>query len=303
MLRERDRSVAIRLLALDLDGTLLTSEKTISQTTLAALRQALRAGITVVIATGRSPASARRFARQIDPAVSVISCNGAFIEAGSGEVLLERPVPSRALAEAADLLSQQGLATEVYGRNVIWIDKPWVQFRRLLQYAGTGKRGAGPVLRTALRLVRDWRANRIRPVPRLSAWLRRTNPVGLKLFALHPDPSRTVQAAEMLQNAHADLVVTSSGPGNVEVTAPGVSKGTALQWLGERLGIEPAEMAAAGDSPNDLEMLSFVGLPVAMGNAEASVKTRAKVVTSDNNHDGIAAFIEQHLLPGIDRQT
>ena len=87
------------------------------------------------------------------------------------------------------------------------------------------------------------------------------------------------------------ITITSSGSDNFELLPAGADKGRALTRLGELLGVTPAEMAAIGDSDNDAEMLRAVGMPVAMGNADAALKNLAKYITADCDHDGVAQAI------------
>ena len=81
--------------------------------------------------------------------------------------------------------------------------------------------------------------------------------------------------------------------GLVEVSAPGVSKRSALEWIAEDIGVDASEVVAFGDMPNDVEMLRWAGLGVAMGNAEDGVKSVADEVTADNNSDGVAQVLER----------
>lgn len=85
-------------------------------------------------------------------------------------------------------------------------------------------------------------------------------------------------------------------PRNLEVNAPGVTKGRGLLALAAELGLDRRQVMACGDSGNDLEMIRAAGLGVAMGNASPDVLAAADVITLDNNHDGVAAAIETYVL-------
>ena len=106
---------------------------------------------------------------------------------------------------------------------------------------------------------------------------------------------------EVLEQALAEIrplpgiTITSSGSDNFEILPAGADKGRALTRLGEMLGVTPAEMVAIGDSDNDAEMLRAVGMPVAMGNADAALKDLAKYITADCDHDGVAQAV-YHLF-------
>ena len=90
--------------------------------------------------------------------------------------------------------------------------------------------------------------------------------------------------------------ITTSLDSNLEINAPGVTKGSALLALAEHLGLARSQLMAMGDSGNDLAMLQAAGLGIAMGNATEEVKAAADAVSTDNNHDGVAVAIEKYVL-------
>ena len=110
-------------------------------------------------------------------------------------------------------------------------------------------------------------------------------------FCMFFDSIEIAQAALVRFRAFPGIEVVQGAPDNVEVTAAGVDKGTALLALADRLGIPREATLAIGDSDNDAEMLRAVGMPVAMGNADAALKNLAKYITADCDHDGVAQAI------------
>lgn len=277
-----------RLIALDLDGTLLGSRKEISPRTLAALAAARERGIVPVIATGRTPQSARVFSRAIGGGL-VICCNGAAILDEGGEYIAQRAIPRAPLRRVLEMGREAGLLSECYTPRGILMDKP---LAHAATYFGWVK-GKQPLLWAAIHLVQMWHINRMRPVANLVKWAEQPGqPPVLKLM-LFGQPERLRQLADQLNREVPGLEVTSSDPDNLEITAAGVSKGSALEALGARLKIPRQAMIAVGDSDNDLEMLRYAGLGVAMGNASDRVKAVADKVTLTCDEDGVAALLEE----------
>lgn len=261
----------IRLLASDLDGTLLADDDRPSARTLAALDGAAGAGWTVVLATGRPP-------RFLDPAARDLRLPGVAI-CNNGATVYD-PSSRRVLSEAG---MAEAVAREVVGR-----------LRRfdgdLLFSADWGlELAAEPEWAERTRWFMPPDA-RIGPVERLL-----DGPVA-KLLAWHPTASSDALAAAA-RPLVADLVdVTSStGYGVIEITAPGVSKGAAVARFASERGIEPDEVVAFGDMPNDTTMLTWAGLGVAMGNAHPEVVAAADEVTASNVDDGVARVVERLL--------
>jgi len=260
-----------RLLASDLDGTLLRRDDQPSPRTLAALRAAEEAGWVVVLATGRPP-------RFVDPAAASLGVHGLAV-CNNGATIYD-PVERRIIREVELSLA---VALEVVDRL----------------------RGVEPDLLFAadwgleLAAEQAWLDTTPWPVPPDThvgppeEFL--TGPVA-KLLANHP----TVESDELAHRTRGLLhdlveVTSSTGSGVIEMTARGVSKGSALARVADDLGIGPAEVVAFGDLPNDTEMLLWAGLGVAMGNAHPAVKAAADEVTATNDEDGVALVVERLL--------
>lgn len=280
-----------RLIALDLDGTLLNSRKVITPRTREALRAARERGIVTVIATGRTPQSARRISAEIGGG-PVISCNGAAILDEAGAAIATWGIPRAPLQRVLSLATGAGLLVECYTPEGMFLDRPLAQAKAYLSWVRPGM-GLG---RSLMDLARVWRVNRIRPVPNLARWAEREQlPTVLKVMAIG-GREQLGPLAEQIRRELPGLEVTSSGSDNLEVTAAGISKGSSLAHLGARLKIPRQAIIAVGDSDNDLEMLRYAGLGVAMGNASESVRAAASRVTATCDEDGVAAIIEELCL-------
>lgn len=280
--------MAYRLIALDLDGTLLTSKQAISPRTGRALRAARERGVVTVVATGRAVPSARQWSKAIGGGPA-ISCNGAGLLDSAGGLMVVRGLPQAPLVRLLTLSREAGLLAECYTESGIVLDRPWRQVESFWGWV----RPSQSISEAAAAVFRVWWVNRIRVVPRLLQWAERPGrPAVLKLMLIG-EPDKLRQLAQRVTGEMPGLEVTSSGRENLEVTAAGVSKGKALQQLAAHLRIPREEIIAVGDSSNDLEMLRYAGLGVAMGNAIPEVRAAAARVTGSNDEDGVATLMEE----------
>ncbi len=277
-----------RLIALDVDGTLFCSRHQVSPRTLAALAAARRRGAITVIATGRTPHSALRISREIGGG-PVICCNGAGLLDDSGGVIHQWGIPTEPLVRTLALGRRAGVLMHCYTPEGMVLDRPLAHLVNAYQWLRAG----GAAFQAALGVARMWGANQTRLVPRLARWAAAPGrPPVLKLM-LFGEPARLPALAEQIRREVQGVEVTSSGADNLEVTAAGISKASGLRALGERLGIPPEAMIAFGDSDNDVEMLRYVGLGVAMGNAAPHVKAAADRVAPPCSEDGVARVLEE----------
>jgi Cof subfamily protein (haloacid dehalogenase superfamily) len=280
-----------RLIALDLDGTLLVHGPRgfrILPRTLAALRAAQARGIFTVIATGRTVQSASEWSRRIGGG-PIVCCNGAAVLDRDGRPILFRPIAPEPLLHLLRLCAEVGVLAECYTPGGIVLDRPLAQVSSYMRWV----RNTVPLHRAVLRVINLWWTNRVRIVRSLPRWAeRRPNPQVLKVMIVG-EPERLGALREQIKRELPGLTIASSARDNVEVTAGGVSKASGLRVLGDKLRIPLSEMIAFGDSGNDAEMLQVVGLGVAMGNAREQIKAVAQRVTASNEADGIALVLEE----------
>jgi hydroxymethylpyrimidine pyrophosphatase-like HAD family hydrolase len=266
---------SIRLVASDLDGTLLRPDETISERTRQAIAAARRAGITVALVTGRPPRSLAPVAARIGVGGIAICANGAVIwDLDAGAMLdyspLAAEVAVRLVHGLREALPGVLFAVELeggFGREAGWTE-------------GTLLPAAPEALEAdALELV--------------------TGPV-TKLLLRHP----TLPFAEVAARARAvvgeQAVATWAGTRVVEISASGVTKAFALQRLCRRLGVAQQEVLALGDMPNDLAMLAWAGRAVAVANAQRDVLEAADEVTASNVDDGVALVLERLVAADSD---
>lgn len=268
-----DAEVSIRLLAIDLDGTLVNDRLEMDPRDVAAVKAALQAGVSVVIATGRMFKSSLRFAEPLGLTGPIINYQGAVVrEIASGEVWyrceLTVPMQRRMLACAEP--------------------KDWHVNAYVDERVYTAKARPEADLYQRIGMVP------YEVVGPLSKWVHQDS---TKMVLVELDPEKVPARMAELAAWMGDVArVTRSLDWFVEVVNPQVSKARALAMVAERLGIAQAEVAAIGDNANDEDMVRWAGFGVAMGNAPASLKTLANHVTGSVDQAGVSQVIERFVI-------
>ncbi len=271
----------IRLLALDMDGTTLTEDKRITPRTLAALRAAIARGVEVVPATGRTVAGIPEEFMALKGLHYALASNGAtVVELATGRHLVELP-----------FAAQQALALYELMAGFDCLLGVFIGGEGYMMHCGAGAPEAyiPPNLRAYLLASRAL-------VPDLRAVLRADPDRVEKYTILYRDIATRDAARAAVAARFPEVEATMSLGCNLELNAHGVTKGRGLAELARVLGLDRAEVMACGDSGNDLAMIEFAGLGVAMGNADAAVKAAAQYTAPDNDHDGVADAVEKFVL-------
>ncbi len=260
-----------RVVALDLDGTLLTSDKRLTQRTIRALTRLLARNVEVVICTGRPPRHARSLARQLPLRQPLICFNGAALcDHQTGAVTVRHRLPAEVAAQALRRLRQTapGVLVGLESEHGWYLDEALFQLR-----TSTADLGAeSPTGVGAVESFLDGDA--------------------VKILAQHPDLPAATLAAPL---ADLGLYRTWSTHHLLELLHPRVNKREGLEELCTRLGVARDQVAAFGDQRNDVEMLRWAGHGFAMGNASDEAKAAADEVIADNDREGVAAVIEAWL--------
>ena len=271
--------MTIKLIALDIDGTTLMSDGTLSPGNKAALTRATQLGIHVVIATGRCYAALPSQLTDLKGIQYALTSNGAqTIELQTGRTLFGQYLTDSAVEDAAALLgSHEGFMLEIFTDGNAYMEKE--------QYDGVCSGAIGYRNRAYVEKTR----NPVEGV--LSFMLEHKHTIENINIFFETAPEK------MWLKPHLDLLnnvtVTSSFDNNWEIGGATTSKGAALLNLAGMLYINKEEILACGDSPNDEEMLKVAGVSVAVANAKESVRQVAQYIVSDNNRDGVAEAIEK----------
>jgi Cof subfamily protein (haloacid dehalogenase superfamily) len=267
----------VKLIAFDLDGTVLNGEKTITERTLAAIHRALSLGVYVVPATGRQLYDIPSPVKDI-PAPFIITNNGAQVYKMPEESLeLSKCYEKNTvLSLLHDLRNFKGMIFGAYDAVGILDNKG---------------RGFEEGITERKRASNTWE-NPLADIESLILDGKRF----IKLVMLFEDPAERRRAFDVFL-PRKDLYVTYFASDNIEIMPAGINKGRALKFTAEKLGIDMKNVMAIGDSDNDKEMILEAGLGVAMGNAEEDLKAAADEVTLSCEEDGAALAIEKALLP------
>ncbi|CUH94373.1 hypothetical protein P22_0439 [Propionispora sp. 2/2-37] len=264
--------MTIKLVALDLDDTLLDSKRRVSPRAKQAIRAAVAQGVMVTVATGRMHSSALPYAKQLELDVPIITYNGALIKASlSGEVLSNRPVPRQVMDEILALFREKGWYLQLHIDDVLYVKEYNDRVRLYEETAGVKAEVVG---------------DRFYTIPGEASKM---------LTIAEADTIQEIQKV-MGKRFAGRLSMAVSKPQYLEMTQLGVNKGWALHFLAQKLNIGPESVMAVGDSQNDLDMIEYAGWGVAMGNASERVKAAAQAVTRGHDEDGVAEAIEKYVL-------
>ncbi|MGI8549531.1 MAG: HAD family hydrolase [Dehalococcoidia bacterium] len=279
-------TVCFKLAVLDIDGTLLDPNGAISDRVRRAVRAAVESGCLVTLASGRRLWAARGVAAELGIATPLILYNGGLVfDLAAERALYQAPLTASATAQAVDLIWSSGYLPVVF-------ENP-LQGERIF---------TGPQERQN-RAADHYLNRRQLDTVRLDQAILRAIPHPL-LLATMADEDEMRRLEKQIQRAGIEcqtLVERQTFiPGScwwqLDVMAPGCTKGSALLHLCEQTGILPQETLAIGDGINDLELIRAAGLGIAMGNAVAEVRAAAVHVVSDNAHDGVAEAVERYVL-------
>jgi Cof subfamily protein (haloacid dehalogenase superfamily) len=262
-----------KLLALDLDGTLLSHDNELSASVVEAVRRASASGVIVTIVTGRMFVGTAPTARALGITAPVVCYQGAAIfDPANGSILAQTPLAHATALRVYDALRPHGYHVQMYAG-----DRFYCEERN--RYSALYSRLAGiePIVVSSLRETFAQRDS-------------------TKLNVV-TDPARTAECAERIRAiCGPDAYVTRSNPEFVEVMSPATNKGAALGAVAARLGVPLERVLAVGDSYNDLPLIEVAGFGVAMGSAPPQLLAAADAVVGDWAHDGVKEAIERFVL-------
>jgi hypothetical protein len=269
----------IRLVALDIDGTLIGEDQVIRPRTVAAVEAAMTRGVHISLVTGRMTTSAIVFARRLGLVDPIVAYQGALVrellpadrDPRLGRIVRHTPLAADAARDVIDWAKGVGLEPHVnhLERFVVQADDP-----RAEDYS-------------------SFLGARATVVPDLRTWIRQ--PVS-KILAVARDPIPDVVMDDARRRFAGRAAVTISHPRFLEFLAPGVSKAVGVRHLARRAGVRLANVLAIGDHFNDLEMIAAVGHGAAMPTAPVQVLSVARYIALPVEQDGVADLIERLVL-------
>ena len=271
----------IKMVVTDMDYTLLNKEKKISERNAKALKDAIDAGVHVVLATGRIFTSAVYFARELGIITPIIASNGAIIaESDLSEIYYEKPLPYDAGVRMIELCKERGLFCHLFTRDVIYTEKIINISERYDHWNN---------------LMDEIDRIKIVVEPDLFVTLKREIKHVLKAVVVNEDPTILAEIREEILKTGL-VTASQSLPNNIEVMDKEVSKGNSVALLAKMYNLDKEEIMAIGDNENDISMIKFAGLGVAVGNAKKCIIDHAQYVTGNFDDDGVAEVINKFVL-------
>jgi Cof subfamily protein (haloacid dehalogenase superfamily) len=264
---------AIRLLLADVDGTLVTGDKVLTDRAITAVHRLHDAGILFAVTSGRPPRGMSMLVGPLELRTPIAAFNGGLIVDPDMSVVEQRVLPQDLVVPILRLLTSFGLSVWSY-RGADWY-VPDLQGAHVARESSTVR--FDPTLATDLEQITDNVA---------------------KIVGVSDDHDAVESAAAAARDHFGDHVAAArSQPYYVDVTHPEANKGSVAQYLSTRYAIPAGQIATIGDMPNDVLMFSHSGLSIAMGNAGPEVQRAARRVTTSNEEEGFANAVERFVLP------
>lgn len=271
----------IKLVAMDLDNTLLDSDKQISKHTQEVLKEAIRQGVYIVPATGRIFKAIPDFLRNIEGVRYAVCCNGATVyDQYEDRIIYTNHLSKDVTFSLFDILEKYHCTHDIYQNGQGYMERRYLE--HLSEYNVEGH---------LLKLVNDTRL----PVEDLRSHIEK-QPQGIeKISAFFDDMEQRSAAIDELEGKNI-ASVSSALQNNIELNQFGCDKGDGLTHLAEILGLTMDEVMACGDAGNDTMMIKAAGIGVVMENGREELKEIADFVTKTNDEDGVAYAIEKLVL-------
>ena len=264
---------AIRLFLADVDGTLVTQDKVLTDRAIDAVRKLGEAGILFAITSGRPPRGMSMLIEPLDIKTPIAAFNGGLLVNRDMSVIEQRVLPEELVVPLADLMGSFHLDTWLY-RGADWY-VPDPKGSHVARESWTVK--FEPKVMTSLDGL--------------------TTDVA-KLVGVSDDLDAVARASSAAHDRFGDHVTAArSQPYYLDVTHPDANKGAVARYLSAKYGIPPQAIATIGDMPNDVLMFAHSGLSIAMGNASLEVQHAARRITASNEEEGFAKAVERFILP------
>ena len=269
-----------KLVAIDMDGTLLNSQDQISERNKKALLKAIDNGVHVVLATGRIYKSALYYQRYIGLKSPIIACNGAIISSSQDDIIFENFIDYNSLKEIIQLAEENEMYYHFYDRDKFYYKTSKKEYTSYYKYYEENYISQG------IELVRFEDPSDIVDLNSSKYY---------KVVFIDNNPDKLYDFRKKLSLIKG-ISISKSWRNNIEVMNESVSKGNAIKFLTNILNIDSSEVIAIGDNENDVSMFKISGLSVAMKNGDEIAKNHADVITDSNDEDGVAKVIEKYIF-------
>ncbi len=270
----------IKLIALDLDGTLLCRDKTVCQETKTAMEEISALGVELVISTGRSLLEFRPYLEQLPMVHYAVTCGGAcVVDCKTEEILGSSAMELGDVITVYEILKDSPVYFELFTQGKIFVPQDrldnqdyYMEFTNSPPLSNT---------RTGMENFSQFLKDLTSPVDKIHMYFR----------------DGQIRDTWWDAIAHLPLPILKTDPVDLEIAPNGVDKGTGLSMLAKRLGLEQSQVMAIGDSFNDEGMLRYAGVSVVMENGEPEMKALADFVTTTNDNQGVARVLRR-LMEG-----
>lgn len=266
-----------KLIALDLDHTLLTSTRTISERNKRAIARAVEKGATVVLATGRPFGGTAKYCEELGIKQPVITNGGAVVvDSATGETIFDQKLNEDLAREVIGFLHEQNCYHQIYDASPKFLCEAYTMYTELYAHF-TGM---------------QWKV--------VGDFLKLSSVMTPKVLCVDMASRLRVMLEMLRERFPGRLIAGISQPFFLEIYHPDAHKGAALRRLAENMGLDACNVIAMGDSHIDKSMIEYAGLGVAMKNSTPEVLEAADLIAPGNDEDGVAAVIEEYVLNEVE---
>ncbi|MBF8981942.1 HAD family phosphatase [Lutibacter sp. B2] len=264
-----------------MDGTLLNSNHEVSEKNKAALKECVEKGVHVAIATGRIYTSARVYAKHLEILTPIIACNGAMIRnMKTDEVLYESHIKKEDCLKVVEIAKKNQIYFHYYSGDTFYTEE--------LEYSSVFYSEWNKTLNEEDQI-------KIQLVEDAYAHIKNSKEPIYKIQMISEDPEMLMKMRKEVEKI-SSIECCKSWHNNIEIMNKGVSKASAIKELEKLLNVQQEEIICFGDNENDISMLNYAGMGVAMDNAEDIVKQNADYITATNNEDGVEKALRKFVL-------
>jgi Cof subfamily protein (haloacid dehalogenase superfamily) len=274
--------VKYKLIAVDMDGTLLNDRKIITDYNIVRIRKAVELGVKFVLCSGRMPGGIRNYAEAIAKNEPIICCNGAVILDERGQIMYSSHISNKSMLEVVDILREKkDTYYHFYDEDTIYTE----QFNSYMNEFYKFNRRLDRKFRSEIRIIVDTKK-----------FIQQSGRYVNKLVVVDDDNDYLMELREKLEKV-SGIEVTRSNVDNIEITNEGISKGYGLNILSGYYNIPLEECISVGNDENDISMIKISGVGAAVDNAVKTVKNCADYVTlKDNNNGAVGEIIDKFIL-------
>ncbi|HSH35755.1 Cof-type HAD-IIB family hydrolase [Schnuerera sp.] len=268
-----------KLIAIDMDGTLLNSQNKVSEKNKEVLFKAIDEGIHVVLSTGRILSSALYYREKIGLKNPVIACNGALISSQK-DIIYENPMNIDSVNKVVEIAEEDNIYYHFYDTNTFYSKETDNRYFKHYQFYEDSLKKQSinlQLFKTPIGIFGE------------------KKPTVYKFVFVEENTDKLLKFREKLSSIDG-INVSSSWHNNIEVMNEGVSKGTGLEHLIGKLNIDKSQVVAIGDNENDISMFKTAGLAIGMKNGAQNIKDCVHVVTDTNDQNGVGKAIEKYVL-------